>query len=377
MIASADPRANYLSHQAEIDQALRTVLESGRYILGPQVEQFEREFAAYLGVGHAIGVGSGTDALHLALRALEIAPGDAVVTVSNTAVATIAAIELAGAQPVLIDVDPDTGLLDPNRLGDALKSLNGSARNAIGRVKAVIPVHLFGNPVNMPAVMELARQYDLRVVEDCAQAHGAMYAGTKVGGFGHAAAFSFYPTKNLGGLGDGGAIVTNDPAVAQRCTLLRQYGWQERYISQLKGMNSRLDEIQAAVLRVKLRHLDPENARRRRIANTYTQQLAGTNLALPQAPAAAFHVYHQYVVRSSRRDALRRRLEVGGIATQILYPVPIHIQPAYLGQIPILGGELTVTENLAKQILSLPIHPQLDDSEVARVAGMAAELADA
>jgi len=369
MIASADPRASYLAHQAEIEAALRSVLASGRYILGPQVEQFERQFATYLGVGHAIGVGSGTDALHLALRALAIGPGDCVITVSNTAVATVAAIELAGAQPVLIDVDPDTFLMDLNRLQDALKS-------PPGRVKAIIPVHLYGNAVDMPAVMELANRHDLRVVEDCAQAHGAMFADKKVGGFGHAAAFSFYPTKNLGGIGDGGAVVCNDAAIAQRCMLLRQYGWRERYISEVKGMNTRLDEIQAAVLAVKLGHLDKENARRRQISDVYTRSLAGTSVSAPHVPAGAFHVYHQYVVRSARREALGRRLESAGISTQILYPVPIHAQPAYKDHIAIAGGGLAVTESLARQILSLPIHPQLDDSEVARVAGVAAESAD-
>jgi dTDP-4-amino-4,6-dideoxygalactose transaminase len=370
MIASADPRASYLAHQAEIDAALRSVLQSGRYILGPQVEKFENQFAAYLGVGHAIGVASGTDALHLALRALAIGPGDGVITVSNTAVATVAAIELAGARPVLIDIDPDTFLMDLNRLKDALKSPEG-------RVKAIIAVHLYGNPLDMPAIMELAKRHDLRVVEDCAQAHGAMFADKKVGGFGHAAAFSFYPTKNLAALGDGGAVVCNDPAVAQRCVQLRQYGWRERYISEFKGMNTRLDEVQAAVLAVKLRHLDKENARRRQIAEVYSRSLAGTSISVPQVPASGFHVYHQYVVRSARREALRQRLEAAGISTQILYPVPIHAQPAYKDHIAIAGGGLAVTESLAGQILCLPIHPQLEDSEVARVAGMAAEWADA
>jgi dTDP-4-amino-4,6-dideoxygalactose transaminase len=368
VIPSADPRASYLAHQAEIDAALRGVLEGGRYILGPQVEQFEREFAGYLGVAHAIGVASGTDALHLALRAVGIGPGDLVATVSNTAVATVAAIELAGAQPLLVDVELSSCLLDMNRLDEAL----GAYR---GKIKAVVPVHLFGNPVNMPSLMSVATREGVRVVEDCAQAHGGAVAGKKVGGFGHAAAFSFYPTKNLGALGDGGAVVTNDAKVAEQCRRLRQYGWRERYISESTGINSRLDEVQAAVLRVKLKYLDRDNARRRQIAQAYSHRLAGGKLALPATTPDAAHVYHQYVVRTAQRDQLREHLQKAGVGTQVLYPVPIHQQPAYHGRIEIALQGLATTEALARQILCLPIYPQLEDAQVQHVADAAAQWA--
>jgi dTDP-4-amino-4,6-dideoxygalactose transaminase len=365
MIPSADPRAGYLAHQAQIDEAVRGVMEAGRYILGPQVEQFEREFAQYLGVGHAIGVASGTDALHLALAALGITAAQQVITVSNTAVATVAAIELAGAQPLLVDVEPSSYLMDLNRLDQALQANRG-------KIGAIVPVHLYGNPVYMPSVMELAARNGIRVLEDCAQAHGATVAGKKVGAFGHAAAFSFYPTKNLAALGDGGAVVTNDPQIAQRCMSLRQYGWKQRYVSECKGMNSRLDEIQAAVLRVKLKYLDQENARRRQIAQSYANRLGGSSIGLPACAADAGHVYHQFVVRTPQRDALAKHLQNAGVSTQILYPVPIHQQPAYLGRVGVAPGGLEATEALARQILCLPIYPQLADAQVHQVAEAAA-----
>lgn len=366
MIPSADPRASYLAHQAEIDAALRGVLESGRYILGPQVEAFERDFAGYLGATHAIGVASGTDALHLALRAVGIGPGDLVATVSNTAVATVVAIELAGAQALLVDIDPDTCLMDLDALDAALAANRG-------KIRAVVPVHLFGNPVNMPLLMNLAAREGLRVVEDCAQAHGAVVAGKKVGGFGHAAAFSFYPTKNLGAFGDGGAVVTSDPQIAEKCLRLRQYGWRERYVSQSRGINSRLDEMQAAVLQIKLKYLDHDNTRRRQIAQTYTRRVAGGKVALPATTPNAAHVYHQYVVRAPQRDSLRQYLESAGVGTQVLYPVPIHQQPAYQGRIGIATGGLAKTEALARQILCLPIFPQLEDAQVHQVADAVAQ----
>lgn len=358
-ILPADPRACYLAHKAEIDRALSGALENGRYILGPEVERFESEFAAYLGARHAIGVGSGTEALHLALRALGIGPGDRVITVSHTAVATVAAIELAGATPVLVDIDARSYTMDPNQLEAAL--------NRTGGIKAVIPVHLYGRPASLPEILALSRKHGLKVIEDCCQSHGAEIEGRITGTWGDMAAFSFYPTKNLGALGDGGAVVTNDTLLAERVRLLREYGWKERYISSLQGMNSRLDEVQAAVLRVKLRFLDKENERRQSLAAMYSGKLAGSNLGLPESGQEGAHVFHQYVVRAARRDRLRDQLSSAGIGTLVHYPVPIHLQPAYRGRIAVGAGGLAETEKACGEILSLPMHPHLSDEDVHRV----------
>jgi dTDP-4-amino-4,6-dideoxygalactose transaminase len=364
----ADPKANYLAHRQEIDAALRRVLEGGWYILGPEVTAFEREFAAFLGLTDAIGVGSGTEALHVALRACHIGPGDAVLTVSHTAVATVAAIELAGATPVLIDVDPRTFTLDPNRLEDTLRQYRGTGgQTASARPKAVMPVHLYGHPADMPAILEIARRYELRVIEDCAQAHGAALDGRKAGSWGDVAAFSFYPTKNLGALGDGGAVVTNSPELAERARLLREYGWRERYISACPGLNSRLDEVQAAILRVKLRYLEEENARRRALARLYAGVLSATSLRLPQALSQAEHVYHLYVVRTPHREHLRRFLHEKGIGTAIHYPAPVHWQPAYRSRLILGAGGLAETEQLCGEILSLPLYPQMSEEAVRSV----------
>jgi len=383
MIPQTDPRANYLAHKAEIDAAIEQVLLGGRYILGEPVTAFEREFAAYLGAGHAmpgtaghtIAAGSGTDALHLALRACGIGPGDRVFTVSHTAVATVAAIELAGATPVLVDIDPATFTMDPQRLEDAVRwqderpmSSVVSRQSSVPRRRAaVIPVHLYGHPADMAAILEIARRFDLWVIEDCAQSHGATIGGQRTGTFGDIAAFSFYPTKNLGALGDGGAVATNDAELAERVRLLREYGWRERYVSAIPGLNSRLDTLQAAILRVKLRHLDAENARRRELAQRYTELLAGADVRLPAARPDITHVYHQYVIRAARRDALQVHLRGLGIGTLIHYPVPVHMQPAYAGRIAI-GAGLPETEAAAGEILSLPIFPELGEAEVGRVA---------
>jgi dTDP-4-amino-4,6-dideoxygalactose transaminase len=360
IIPQSNPKASYLAHKEEIDAAMAAVLEGGWYILGSQVNAFEKEFAAYVGVAHAFGVGSGTDALHLALRACGIGPGDAVLTVSHTAVATVAAIELAGATPVMVDVDALTFTLDPNHLEDTIR------KHPELRCRAVIPVHLYGHPADMPAICKIAERYRLFVIEDCAQSHGALLHGKKTGNWGHVAAFSFYPTKNLGALGDGGAVVTNDAALADRARLLREYGWRERYVSQVPGINSRLDELQAAILRVKLRYLDQENAKRRQIAGRYGEALRDTGLILPESRPEATHVYHQYVVRAHDRDVLRRQLGEAGICTLVHYPVPIHLQPAYRHR---LAGTdlLSTTEALANQILSLPMYPELSPAQVESV----------
>ena len=376
IIPQTDPKANYLAHKAEIDAAIARVLDSGWYILGREVAAFEEEFAAYIGVRYAIGVASGTDALNLALRACGIGPGDAVITVSHTAVATVAAIELAGATPVLVDIDPVTFTMDPHCLEDEIKKrqvrrsslrLRSGQALVVGRLKAVIPVHLYGHPADMPAILEIARRYDLHVIEDCAQSHGATLNGRKTGAWGDVAAFSFYPTKNLGAFGDGGAVITDDPQWAQRARLLRQYGWRERYVSEIPGLNTRLDELQAAILRVKLHYLDGENVRRRKIAQAYTRLLADTGLTLPICRPGAEHACHQYVVRASQRDALQAYLREQGIGTLVHYPQPVHLQPAYANRLA-TSGTLPHSERAATEVLSLPMYPELTDRQVAHTA---------
>ncbi|HEU0176380.1 MAG TPA: DegT/DnrJ/EryC1/StrS family aminotransferase [Blastocatellia bacterium] len=376
-VLQSDPKANYLAHKREIDEAVRQTLDSGRYILGGQVSEFEREFAAYLGAKRCVGVANGTDALHLALRAVGVGAGDVIITVAHTAVATVAAVEMAGATPLLVDIDPATFTISPEAVEDAIRNCRDRPRahqiGRIGRIKAIAPVHLYGRPADMRAICDIARRYDLKVVEDCAQAHGATMQAIggmgsfKVGVFGDAAAFSFYPTKNLGALGDGGAVVTNDAEVAERVALLREYGWRERYVSDQPGFNSRLDELQAAVLRVKLKYLDEENARRREIARVYDVRLATTSLRLPERPAGVESVYHQYVARCDERDGLREHLRERGVETLVHYPVPVHLQPAYRTRVTVHRGALPATEQAARQVLSLPMHAQLSDEQVERV----------
>jgi dTDP-4-amino-4,6-dideoxygalactose transaminase len=364
-VLQSDPKANYLAHKSEIDDAVRQTLDSGRYILGGRVGEFEREFAAYLGAKLCVGVANGTDALHLALRAVGVGAGAAVITVSHTAVATVAAIEMAGASPLLVDIDPATFTISPEAVEDAIRNYPGRPH-----IKAILPVHLYGRPADMLSICDIARRYGLKVVEDCAQAHGASIqrmSGARVGVFGDAAAFSFYPTKNLGALGDGGAVVTNDMEVAEQVALLREYGWRERYLSDIAGFNSRLDELQAAILRVKLKYLDEENARRREIARIYDDRLAQTSLRLPERLGGVGSVYHQYVARCDDRDGLRERLREQGVGTLIHYPVPVHLQPAYRNRVSIHRGAMPETELAARQVLSLPMHPQLSDSQVERV----------
>ncbi len=361
-ILQSDPKANYLAHKREIDEAIQQTLDSGWYILGKQTSAFERKFAEYLGAKHCVGVANGTDSLHLALRACGVEAGDVVITVSHTAVATVAAIEMAGASPLLVDTDPVSFAINPESVEDAIKSWRGE-----GKVKAVMPVHLYGHPADMQAICDIARRYDLKIIEDCAQAHGATINEVKVGTFGDAAGFSFYPTKNLGALGDGGAVATNDSEIAERARLLREYGWRERYVSDLAGFNSRLDEMQSAILRVKLKYLDEENARRREIALAYDERLAAPPLRLPQRRGEVGHVYHQYVVRSDERDRLREYLRERGIGALVHYPAPVHLQPAYRGRIAVHRNALPVTEQAARQVLSLPMHPFLADAEVERV----------
>ena len=359
-VLQADPKAGYLAHKTEIDAAIAAALDSGSYILGSEVRGFESDWALWLGAADAIGVGNGTDAIELALRALGIGAGDTVITTSNTAVATVAAIELTGASALLVDVDETTLTLCPRRVEEAL------ATHRAARIKAIIPVHLYGHPADMVALQRIASAYAVAIVEDCAQAHGATVADRKVGTWGDVAAFSFYPTKNLAALGDAGALVTSDRVIAERARALRVYGWKERYISETAGMNSRLDDLQAAILRVKLRHLETDNARRIQIAQQYDRALTGSPVVLPPQTAGVQHVYHQYVIRLRERDRLREHLRRQEIATAILYPMPIHQQPAYRDRIAI-SGDLPVTEKAARELLCLPIHPWLQDDDAARV----------
>ena len=359
-IPQADPRAGYLARRQAIDDAVARVLQGGTYILGPEVAAFEQAFAAFIGVDHAVSAASGTDALVLGLKALGVGAGDLVATVSHTAVATVAAIELAGAAPVFVDVEPDGFTMDPAALESVLAL---SPRP----VKAVAPVHLYGEPAAMDQILAAAANHGALVLEDGSQAHGAALGTRLVGGLGAAAAFSLYPTKNLGAFGDGGVLTTNDADLAVRLRALRQYGWGHGRVSETPGMNSRLDEIQAAVLRVKLGHLHEDNARRRAIARAYDEGLADLELVRPAPRPGATHVYHQYVVRVADRDRVQATLAAHGVGTAIHYPTPVHRQPAYAGRVFIGPTGLAATERLSTTILSLPMFPELGDEAVQRV----------
>jgi dTDP-4-amino-4,6-dideoxygalactose transaminase len=356
-IPFVDLKTQYQNIHQEVDQAIGHVLARGRFILDEEVTAFEQEFATYCGTAHAVGVNSGTAALQLALLACGVGQGDEVITASFTSVATVAAVELIGARPVLVDIDPLRYSLDPEKVATAITPLT----------RAIIPVHLYGCPADLSPLLEIARRKNLFLIEDCAQAHGATYRDKKVGGWGNMAAFSFYPTKNLGAYGDGGMVVTSDPALAQQVRLLRQYGWDRRQISKVKGLNSRLDDLQAAVLRVKLKHLDGWNTRRRELASQYNDLLSQSGLILPIQPENVSHVYHLYVVRHTRRDDLQAYLENHGIHSLVHYPLPVHLQPAY-ANLGYLTGDLPLSEEAARQVLSLPLYPEMGDSSVESVS---------
>lgn len=351
-----DLGAAYGELQAEMDAAMARVCSSGWFILGSETEAFEQEFAEYLGVRHCVGVGNGLDALHLALRAMGIGPGDEVIVPSNTFIATWLGVTHAGATPVPVEPDPYTYNLDADRIEAALTP----------RTRAILPVHLYGQPADMDPINQLAQDHGLLVLEDAAQAHGATYKGRKVGGLGDAAAWSFYPGKNLGALGDGGAITTDDDRLAERMRLLRNYGSEVKYRHETIGFNTRLDELQAAVLRVKLEHLDEWNGRRREIAATYSAELSGAELVCPFVPPWAEPVWHLFVVRTPERDDLQRHLQGKGIATLIHYPVPPHLQPAY-EELRRSEGSLPISEAIHREVLSLPIGPHLTSAEAAAV----------
>jgi dTDP-4-amino-4,6-dideoxygalactose transaminase len=362
LLLTADPKAGFLAHAEQIRDAIERVLARGHYILGPEVEAFETEWAAYLGGGYAAGVANGTEAIELALRAVGVQRGDIVATVANTVSATAAAIEQIGAKLAFVEIEPATMTMSPEALETVLHDAGGS-------VKAVVPVHLYGHPANMPEIAECARRHGAKVVEDCAQAHGAAIGGRKAGAWGDAAAFSFYPTKNLGALGDGGAVFSREAAVIDRVKLFRQYGWRERYVSEIPGRNSRLDEVQAAILRVRLRHLDRENASRGLLALRYLEKLKTTEAAgglrLPVAAAGAECVWHQFTVRVEKRESLRKCLEERDVRCGVLYPTPLHRQPAYAQS----SLSLPETERACAEVLCLPVHPGLDLQDVDRVSG--------
>ena len=356
MILCANPSAQVYSYQAEIEDAVLRVLRSDRYILGPEVSALEQEFAAYIGTTHAVGVANGTDALELALRALDLKPSDEVITVSHTAVATVAAIEAAGAVPVLVDVDPDFYTLNSTQLMEVLSS----------HTRAVIVVHLYGQAADLDEIGAFCKQHNLMLIEDGSQAHGAKWYGKRLGSIGHIGCFSCYPTKNLGAIGDAGLVTTNDEKLAHKIRILREYGWQKRYISDIPGRNSRLDEVQAAILRIKLQHLDGDNQNRRDLAAHYTS-LLGDDACSPAIRQGAEHVFHLYVVRTTRRQALMAHLKSQEIHTGIHYPAPVHLQPAYKGRVR-TARSMDVTERLAQEVLSLPIYPELGVDSVIRVA---------
>jgi dTDP-4-amino-4,6-dideoxygalactose transaminase len=356
MILCGNPAASYRAHRTEIDAAVSRVFESERYILGAEVSSFEQDFSAYLGVPHAVGTGNATDALYLALRACGIGSGDEVITVAHTASATAAAIVMSGATPVFADIDPVFYTLDPAQLPALLTE----------RTKAVIPVHLYGQPAELDPILSFAKNNNLRVIEDCAQSTGAEYKGRKTGSMGDIGCFSFYPTKNLGAYGDGGMAVTRDAALAEKLRRLRQYGWDDSPVSMEAGVNSRLDELQAAILNAKLPHLDSDNAKRIEIADRYDQALADSGLTLPLRRAGSAHVFHLYVVRSRRRDALMEHLRANGIFALAHYPVPAHLQPAYAAFAP-PPGTLVATERAAREVISLPVYPELTSGEQQQV----------
>jgi aminotransferase EvaB len=356
-ILPADPRASYLAAQAEIDAAIKRVMLSGHYILGPELDAFEKEFSAVFGTTATVGVGNGTDAIELALLAGGIGPGDKVVTVANTVTATVSAIVATGAKPLFVDVEADTMLLDVVALEAILAKLRDP------RIKAVVPVHLYGQAADMPRLADLAAKHNLFVMEDCAQAHGAEIGGRKAGAWGALASFSFYPTKNIGAFGDAGAVTGRDAALLEKVRLLRQYGWRKRYVSDVHGRNSRLDEIQAAILRVRLARLAGENQRRDEIARQYLAALKDLPLQLPLVAAGRTHTWHQFVVRSPKRDALQAHLAKQDILCGVLYPMPIHRQPAYHDA----SLSLPRTEQACAEVLSLPLHPGLSEADVARV----------
>lgn len=359
MISYALPLAQYQSKQAEVIAAVTRVFNSGNYILGPEVASFEQAFAAYCGVAHGVGVNSGTDALIHALRALSIGSGNEVVTVSHTAIATVSAVLAVGATPVLVDIDSEFYCLDPDQLAAAITP----------RTKAIIAVHLYGQSADMEAVLAVAKSHGLAVIEDCAQATGGLYKGQRIGSLGDVGCFSFYPTKNLGAIGDGGMVVTDDALVAERVRRLRQYGWNDQHVTDEPGVNSRLDEVQAAILNVKLKTLEDDNAMRIKIAQGYHAAFADLPVTLPACRPDTSHVYHLYVLGCDERDGLKKHLAARDIFAGIHYPVPVHRHGGYDNRVLIPEKGLPVTDGLVNRILTLPLYQELTSGQIEQVIG--------
>jgi dTDP-4-amino-4,6-dideoxygalactose transaminase len=357
MIPFVDLQTQYRSLKTEIDAAVLKVLDSAQFVLGPAVAGFEKDFAAYCDTREAVGVNTGTSALHLALLSVGVGPGDEVITTPFTFVATAAAIEYAGARPVFVDVEPHYLTLDPAKLEAAISP----------RTKAIIPVHLYGQAADMDPILEIARRHGIPVIEDACQSHGADYNGRRCGSFGTLACFSFYPGKNLGAYGEGGAVVTDDPALAAKIRLLRAWGEEVRYEHKFKAFNYRMDGVQGAILGVKLKHLETWTEARRSRAATYRRLLADAAVELPVERPGSRHVYHLFVVRTPERDRLRARLTEAGVQTGVHYPIPVHLQPAYR-DLGYSAGDFPVCEAAAAAVLSLPMFPELTDAQVAEVA---------
>ena len=368
MVPYADLKSQYRSIKAEIDAAVLRVLDSSQFILGDEVTAFERDFAAYTGTRETVALNSGTSALHLALLAAGVRPGDEVITVPFTFVATAAAIIYAGAKPVFVDIDPVTYCMDPAAIERAMTP----------RTRAIMPVHLYGHPADMDGILEVAARHGVTVIEDAAQAHGARYKDRACGSMGQLAGFSFYPGKNLGAYGEGGAAVTNDPEFARTMRLLRSWGEERRYEHVLQGFNYRMDGIQGAILRVKLRHLEAWTEARRARAADYRNAFAGSDVVVPVEKPGCRHVYHVYAVRLRNRDLTRKQLQAKGIQTGVHYPIPVHLQPAY-SDLGYKAGDFPVAERIASEVLSLPMFPEMTTEQVAEVADavMAAEAAPA
>lgn len=357
MIPYLDLKAQYRSIKDEIDAAVLRVLDSTQFILGEEVAAFEREFAAYCDASEAVGVNSGTSALHLALLAAGIGPGDEVITTPFTFVATVAAIRYTGATPVLVDIEPDYFTIDPSKIDSAITP----------RTRAIMPVHLYGQPADMDSIIEIARRRGLTVIEDAAQAHGSEYHGRRCGSLAEIACFSFYPGKNLGAYGEGGALTTMRPEIARICRTLRDWGQEKRYEHRYKGFNYRMDGIQGAVLRVKLRHLEAWTERRRQVAMWYAEALDSHSVGIPKERPDCRHVYHVYVVRSDARDEMRETLNKEGIQTGVHYPIPVHLQPAH-DDLGYRTGDFPVAEAVAREVLSLPMFPEMTREQVETVA---------
>ncbi|MGB0383226.1 MAG: DegT/DnrJ/EryC1/StrS family aminotransferase [Ardenticatenaceae bacterium] len=355
-IPLVDLKAQYAAIQSEIDSAIKQVIENTAFILGPEVKAFEEEFATFCEAKHAIGISSGTDALQLALLACGVEAGDEVITTPHTFIATAEAISMCGARPVFVDIDPLTCNIDPSKIEERITQ----------KTKLILPVHLYGQPADMDPILDIAQRHNLRVIEDAAQAHGARYKGQRVGTLADAACFSFYPGKNLGAYGDAGALVTNDDKIAERVLLLRNHGRREKYEHLIKGFGHRIDALQAAILRVKLSHLEAWNNQRRELAALYTSLLDDSLVTTPYVPAWAEPVWHLYVVRVQGRDRVKARLKEAGIATGVHYPIPLHLQPAYQD----LGykvGDFPHAEQAAREVLSLPLYAELTSQNLQRV----------